>query len=119
MQRTRKSQPNEARTSTKNGQSPLPDGKPPDGKLAAARDAVENFLLSQFQARALRIVKIAAAPDGANGWYAEAEMLLPDLAIKMLGLRLSQEILEKEYCAVELDSSLTVKSYEILNAAER
>lgn len=114
MERTHKNRPLMARTAKEDARTPAPAGK-----LAAAREAVENFLLSQFQARALRIVKIAALPDGADGWYAEAEMLLPDLAIKTLGLPLTQEILEKEYCAVELDSSMTVNSYEIIDQTDR
>ncbi len=95
------------------------DRPPPNGELVAAREAVENFLYSQFQARALRIIKIAALPNGNVGWYAEAEMLVPDLAIKTLGLPLSQEILEREHCAVELDAALTVKSYEVLDLNDR
>ncbi len=88
-------------------------------RLLAARQAVEEFLLGQFDARALRITKIGAVPDGGDGWYAEAEILVPDLSIKTLGLKLSQDILQKTHCAVELDASLSVKSYETLDEVER
>ena len=94
--------------------------KPPSGgNLAKAREAVRDFLLHEFQAREIRITKIAPSPEGAAGWYAEAEILVPDLEIKSLGLRLSQEVLEKQFCVVELDSDLTVKSYEVVDPRDR
>lgn len=92
---------------------------PPLSKLAAARKAIQDFLIEQFQACAVRITKIAPHPDGAAGWYAEAEMLVPDLGIRTLGLPLSQEVLEKEYCAVDLDTAMAIVKFEMLEPRER
>lgn len=89
------------------------------GKLAAAREVVRGFLLDEFQAREVRITKISPAPGDPPGWYAEAEILVPDLGIKTLGLPLSQEVLERELCAVDLDGEMTVKSYEVLDPRDR
>lgn len=88
------------------------------GNLAAAREAVQCFLTNECQAREVRITKISPLP-GDGGWDAEAEILVPDLAIKMLGLPLSQEVLAREYCTVELDPVLSVRSYELGSSGER
>lgn len=113
-ERTRK--PPGAKRLAGNGVAKSP---PAISKLVVARDAVEKFLFGQFDARAVRITKIGALPDGGVGWQAEAEILVPDLAIRTLGLPLTQEILEKECCAVELDADLAVKSYEFLDPGQR
>ena len=41
----------------------------------------------------------------------EAEILVPNLEVKMLGLPLTQEVLEREHYALELEADLTVRSY--------
>lgn len=89
------------------------------GKLGDARLAVRDFLVREFKAREVRITKVAPSADNQQGWYAEAEILVPDLGIKTLGLRLSQEVLERELYAVDLDSEMTVKSYEVLDPRDR
>jgi hypothetical protein len=91
----------------------------PAGRLAAARAAVRDFLADELQARAARITKLAPALDGPVAWHAEAEVLLPDLDIKTLGLPLSQEVLERQNCAVELDTELAVISYEFTDPDKR
>jgi hypothetical protein len=88
-------------------------------KLRAAQEAVRDFLVKQCQAREVRLTKIAPSAGDRQGWYAEAEILVPDLGIKTLGLELSQEVLEREFCAVDLDSEMNVKSYEVLDPRDR
>jgi hypothetical protein len=87
---------------------------PPISKLRAAREAVQVFLVAEFQAREVRITKIGPAPDDPEGWYVEAEILVSDLGIMTLGLPLSQEVFKRELCAIDLDSEMTVKSCEVL-----
>ncbi len=96
-----------------------PRRSPPISKLCAARQAVRTFLLRELRAREVRITKIAPSSEGDDGWRAEAEMLVPDLNIKTLGLPLTQEVLEREYCAVALDREMQVKSYEFIAREER
>jgi hypothetical protein len=84
-------------------------------KLAAARRAVEGFLADEFQAREVRITKLAPSPDAPGGWLVEAEMLVPDLGIRALGLELTQEVLEKQRYAVELGPDMTITSYEVID----
>ena len=100
---------------------PQPRAKPAaDSKLAAARGAVRDFLVSEFRPREIRITKITPSSfEGEAAWHAEAEMLVPNLGLKTLRLPLSQEVLEKEYCAVELDAAMTVKSYELFDPRDR
>ena len=100
---------------------PQPQAKPvPDGKLAAARGAVRDFLMREFHPKEIRVTKVAPSSlDGAAAWHAEAEMLVPDLSLKTLRLPLSQEILETEYCAVVLDAEMAVKSYELFDPRDR
>lgn len=91
----------------------------PIGKLGAVRQAVRDFLVKEFKAREVRITKVAPSGDHQQGWYAEAEILVPDLAIKTLGLPLSQVVLERELYAIDLDFEMTVKSYEVLDPRDR
>ena len=51
-----------------------------------------------------------------TGWSVEAEILVPNLEVKMLGLPLTQEVLEREHYSVELETDLTVRSYGYVGA---
>ena len=94
--------------------------EPPDhGPLATARRAVREFLTSEFQARGIRVTRVCRSPEGADTWHVEAEILVPDLGIKTLGLPLSHEVLEKEYCTLELDPDMTIRSFEIFDLDAR
>jgi hypothetical protein len=73
---------------------------------------VLQFLCSELGAREVRIAKLIPAGHGSEGWLVEAEILVPNLEVKMLGLPLTQEILERERYALELDADLAVRSYE-------
>ncbi len=84
----------------------------PIGRLSAARAAVLKFLSTELGAREVRITKLIPADHSSGGWTAEAEILVPNLEVKMLGLPLTQEILEREHYALELEADLTVRSYE-------
>ena len=91
---------------------PEPEAAPaPVGKVSAARAAVLQFLSTELGARETRITKIVPVDHGSPGWSAEAEILVPNLEVKMLGLPLTQEILERERYTVELETDLTVRSY--------
>ena len=83
-------------------------------KLHAAREAVQDFLVAEFQAREVRITKIGPSADDREGWYVEAEILVSDLGIMTLGLPLSQEVFKCELCAIDLDGEMSVKSCEVL-----
>jgi hypothetical protein len=88
-------------------------------KLALAREVVRRCLLKEFAAREVRMTKIGPSAGEAPGWYAEAEILVPDLGIKTLGLPLTQEVLERELCAVDLDADMAVRSYEVFDPRDR
>ncbi len=90
-----------------------------NGRLGAARAAVREFLRNEFKAREVRVTKIGPAAGDPQGWYVEAEILVPDLGIKTLGLPLTQEVLARELCALDLDGEMTVKSYEVLDPRDR
>ena len=90
----------------------------PVSKIAAAREAVREFFSTEMGARETRITKIAPLNHGSEGWEAEAEILVPNLEVKMLNLPLTQEVFEIEYYAVELEADLSVKSYGPLGANE-
>jgi hypothetical protein len=104
---------------TMEGPAPILAKPPSGGSLAKARETVLDFLLNEFQTREIRITKITRSPDRGAGWYAEAEILVPNLSIKTLGLPLSQEVLEKQFCVVEIDSDMTVTSYEVVDPHDR
>ncbi len=95
---------------------PLPSepslGAAPIGRLSAARAAVLQFLSSELGAKAVRITKLVPTGHGSQTWSVEAEILVPNLEVKMLGLPLTQEILERERYVLELEPDLTVRSYE-------
>jgi hypothetical protein len=90
----------------------------PVGKVSAARTAVQQFLASELDAREIRIIKIAPLERGNGGWQVEAEILVPNLQIKMLGLPLTQEVLQSERYSIELETDLNVRSYRSLEADE-
>jgi len=89
------------------------------GKLSAARSAALAFLFAELGTREGRITKITPGCQGAGGWTAEAEVLVPNLEVKMLGLPLNQEVLEVERYALDLNDDLSITSYELLAADSR
>jgi hypothetical protein len=90
----------------------------PVSRISAARVAVLEFFSTELGAREVRITKIAPLSHGADGWEAEAEILVPNLEVKMLNLPLTQEVLEIEEYAIELEADLSVRSYGPLGASE-
>jgi hypothetical protein len=90
-------------------------GRAPPRGLTAVSDAVRAFLTKEFHAQEVRVTRIAPLSGGDGGWEAEAEILVPDLAIKTLGLPLTQEVLESRRYAVHLDQSLAITGYEPLD----
>ena len=71
-----------------------------------------QFLLTELGAREIRITKIIPTNHPAEGWTVEAEILVPNLEVKMLGLPLTQEVLERESYLLELEADFSVRSYE-------
>ncbi len=90
----------------------------PISRISGAREAVREFLSRELGARETRITMIAPLNHGSEGWEAEAEILVPNLEVKMLDLPLTQEVFEIEHYAVELEADLSVKSYRLLGANE-
>ncbi len=90
----------------------------PVSKISAARAAVREFFSTELGAREVRITKIAPLNHGSDGWEAEAEILVPNLEVKMLNLPLTQEVFEIEQYAIELEADLSVRSYGPLGADE-
>ena len=90
----------------------------PASKISAARAAVREFLSSELGAREIRITKIAPLDHGSEGWLADAEILVPNLEVRMLNLPLTQEVLELEQYTVELEADLSVRSYGQIGAGE-
>ncbi|ARN82432.1 hypothetical protein [Methylocystis bryophila] len=97
---------------------PPPPPSHKTSKLSAARAAVHEFLASELDAREVRLTKIAPIGPGGAGWRAEAEILVPNLEVKKLGLPLTQEVLEREHYSVELDEDLIVTSFQNANEEE-
>ncbi|MGB8278019.1 MAG: hypothetical protein WCF20_08860 [Methylovirgula sp.] len=90
------------------------------GAIAAAHDVIRHFLIAEFGAREIRITKmVPVSPDLLRGWNVEAEMLVPDLAVRTLGLPLTQEVLEKQFCALILDPEMGVISFELFDPNDR
>ncbi len=81
---------------------PLESVASPVGRISAARSAVREFLSTELGARETRITKISPLHHGSEGWEAEAEIMVPNLSVKMLNLPLTQEVFEIEHYAVEL-----------------
>jgi hypothetical protein len=84
----------------------------PSGKLSAVRIAVRQFLSTELDAREIRIIRLTPSDRESTGWFAEAEILVPNLEVRMLGLPLTQEVLEREHYVLEIEPDLTVRSYE-------
>ena len=99
--------------------TPLEPAARPVGRISAARSAVREFLSTELGAREIRITKIAPLNHGSEGWEAEAEILVPNLEVKMLNLPLTQEVFEIEHYAVELAADLSIRSYGPLERKRR
>ncbi len=96
-----------------------PESRPhPISRVSAARAAVREFLSAEMGARETRITRIAPLNHGSDGWEAEAEILVPNLEVKMLNLPLTQEVFEIERYMVELETDLSVRSYGPIGASE-
>jgi len=80
--------------------------------IAAVSAAAHEFLVQEFGAKEVRIIKIAAAAHGGSGWVAEAEILVPNLAIRALNLDLSQEVLERVGYEVLIDATYAITGFE-------
>ena len=98
--------------------APLEPVAPRVSKISAARSAVREFFSTELGARETRITKIAPLNQASEGWEAEAEIMVPNLAVKMLNLPLTQEVFEIERYAVELEADLSVRSYGPLEPNE-
>jgi citrate lyase beta subunit len=90
----------------------------PVSRISAARAAVQQFLSTELGGREIRITRIAPLDHGSEGWSADAEILVPNLEVKMLNLPLTQEVFELEQYTVELEADLSVRSYGLLGADE-
>jgi hypothetical protein len=86
--------------------------------LVAASDAVRAFFVNELKAHEVRITRIGASTAADAAWEAEAEILVPDMAIMTLGLELTQEVLERQRYSVHLDRALAVTSYGQLEGDE-
>jgi len=86
--------------------------------LTQARIVLQQFLADALEARESRVIKIAPAEPETAGWTAEAEVLVPNLEVRKLGLPLQQEVLTRERYAVELRPDLSVRSYVHLDEGE-
>ena len=98
--------------------TPLEPATRPAGRMSAARSAVREFLSTELGAREVRITKMAPSSHELEGWESEAEILVPNLEVKMLNLPLTQEVFEIEHYAVELAADLSIRSYGPLSASE-
>ncbi|BBU63945.1 hypothetical protein MSC49_38800 (plasmid) [Methylosinus sp. C49] len=81
--------------------------------LRAVGAAARVFLTDELQAREIKITRIAP-PAGEEGvWTVEADVLTPDLAVKALGIPVSQEVLKRERWSLDMDSQLAVIAFEL------
>lgn len=102
--------PSENKSKTTNAQPP-PE-KPEATGLLAVSAAVHDFLVQEFGAKEVRVTKISPAPHGDPGWVAEAEILVPNLAIRALNLDLTQDVMERAGYELHVDATMAVTGFE-------
>ncbi|MGD0089824.1 MAG: hypothetical protein ABSE73_07875 [Planctomycetota bacterium] len=84
-----------------------------DARLAASR-----FLKRQPGVKYANIVRLAKAAVDKSSWQAEAEVYVPNTTIKMLGLPVRRQVLDRRLYVLTLDNELKVVSYELREMAE-
>ncbi len=82
-----------------------------DTKIQTVGDAVREFLVHTVLARDVRVVGVSGDPERRT-WRAEAEVLVPNLSVKSLGLPLTNEVLERQVYDIQLDENLNVTAYD-------
>lgn len=87
-------------------------------KIQAVRDVAREFLVRTILARDVRVVRVLPEEDSLGIWRVEAEVLVPNLAVKSLGLPLSNEVLERQHYALHLDADLNITAYDCLETSE-
>lgn len=87
-------------------------------KIQAVRDAAREFLIRTILARDVRVTRVLPGEDHLGIWRVEAEVLVPNMTVKSLGLPLTTEILERQHYALYLDADLDVTAYDCLETAD-
>ena len=84
-----------------------------DARLAASR-----FLKKQPGVKYASITRLGRAAADKGCWEAEAEVYIPNTTIRMLGLRVRRQVLDRRLYVLRLDSELNVVSYEFKEPGE-
>lgn len=82
------------------------------GGIFAAGSAVKSFLAEEFDAREIRITRVEPPQAEHVNWEVEAQLLVPDLTVKALGIPVTQEVLKQGHCRLDLDPQFTVVAFE-------
>lgn len=82
-----------------------------------AKLAVNRFLKTQPDVKHASVTKLTQA--AAKGcWEAEAEVYVPNMAIKALRLAVRRQVLDRRLYVLRLDSELNVVAYELKDAGQ-
>ncbi len=75
------------------------------------RDAISNFLKKMVDAKEVSVPKLVLLDSKKVTWEAEADVYVPNLTIRALGLPVQQEVLDCQTYLLRLDKQLNIVAY--------
>jgi len=75
------------------------------------RDAISNFLKKMVDAKEVSVTKLVLLDSKKVTWEAEADVYVPNLTIRALGLPVQQEVLDCQTYLLRLDKQLNIVAY--------
>ena len=86
--------------------------------MEAARNAVVEFFQKMPDVRRVDVTKVAVLDAEKGTLEAEAEVYVPNAAIKSLGLPVQREVLDCKPYLLRLDEQLTIVGYGLKDSVE-
>lgn len=96
--------------------NPKAEGKIPP--IEDARNAVIAFLKNTLDVKQVNVTKLVVLDSEKGTWEAEAEVYVPNLTIKALGLRTQREVLDCQPYLLRLDSQLNIIAYGLKDSVK-
>ena len=83
------------------------------------RDAVANFLKKMPDAKKVSVTKLVLMDSEKGTWEAEAQVYVPNLTIRTLGLPVRKEVLDCQAYLLRLDKHLNIVAYGLKDAVNQ
>jgi hypothetical protein len=82
------------------------------------RGAVATFLKKMRDAKKVSVTKVALMDSEKGTWEAEAQVYVPNLTIRTLGLPVRKEVLDCQTYLLRLDKQLNIAAYGLKDSVK-